>query len=64
MTKTLITGKSSGLGREAAEKLARDGYRVFAAMRDIGSRNRIHADAPFQKAVVDGLGLGHVEELA
>ena len=46
MTKTiLITGTSSGFGRETAERLARDGYRVFAAMRDIASRNRNHADA-------------------
>lgn len=41
----LITGTSSGFGREIAERLARDGYRVFAAMRDISSRNRSHADA-------------------
>jgi NAD(P)-dependent dehydrogenase (short-subunit alcohol dehydrogenase family) len=41
MTRTiLITGTSSGFGRETAERLARDGYRVFAAMRDIASRNR------------------------
>ena len=46
MTRTiLITGTSSGFGRETAERLARDGYRVFAAMRDIASRNRNHADA-------------------
>jgi NAD(P)-dependent dehydrogenase (short-subunit alcohol dehydrogenase family) len=46
MTRTvLITGTSSGFGRETAERLARDGYRVFAAMRDITSRNRSHADA-------------------
>src|ERR1700743_1582758 len=46
MTKTiLITGTSSGFGRDTAEKLARDGYRVFAAMRDIAGRNRSHADA-------------------
>jgi NAD(P)-dependent dehydrogenase (short-subunit alcohol dehydrogenase family) len=46
MTKTiLITGTSSGFGRETAERLARDGYRVFAAMREIASRNRKHAEA-------------------
>src|ERR1700709_2317505 len=46
MTRTiLITGTSSGFGRETAERLARDGYRVFAAMRDIVGRNRSHADA-------------------
>src|ERR1700743_2963337 len=46
MTKTiLITGTSSGFGRDTAETLAREGYRVFAAMRDIAGRNRSHADA-------------------
>src|ERR1700743_1245324 len=46
MTKTiLITGTSSGFGRDTAETLAREGYRVFAAMRDIAGRNRSHAGA-------------------
>src|SRR5262249_62236010 len=46
MTRTiLITGTSSGFGRQTAERLARDGYRVFAAMRDIAGRNRCHAYA-------------------
>lgn len=46
MSKTiLITGASSGFGRDTAETLAQAGHLVFASMRDVGGRNRSHADA-------------------
>jgi len=41
----LVTGTSTGFGRDTAETLARAGHRVFASMREIGGKNRAHADA-------------------
>lgn len=39
----LITGSSTGFGRLIAERLAREGYRVFATMRDVAGRNAKNA---------------------
>jgi NAD(P)-dependent dehydrogenase (short-subunit alcohol dehydrogenase family) len=41
----LITGASSGFGRDTAETLARAGHRVFASLRNTEGKNREHAEA-------------------
>jgi NAD(P)-dependent dehydrogenase (short-subunit alcohol dehydrogenase family) len=41
----LITGSSTGFGRETAEVLGRHGYTVFATMRDSMGRNLKHRNA-------------------
>lgn len=46
MSKTiLITGASTGFGRDTAETLSRAGHTVFASMRDVEGRNREHTKA-------------------
>jgi len=46
MSKTiLITGASSGFGRDTAETLTRAGHHVFATMREPQAKNRDHARA-------------------
>ena len=47
----LITGASSGFGRDTAETLAAAGHKVFAGVRDIGERNAVVATQLRVKAI-------------
>lgn len=53
----MITGASSGLGLETAVHLARQGFRVFATMRDVAKRGRLDAEAARQGVEVAVLRL-------
>jgi NAD(P)-dependent dehydrogenase (short-subunit alcohol dehydrogenase family) len=57
----LVTGTSSGFGRLTAETLARQGYEVFAGMRDVGGRNAGAAAELHEHAERDGHALTVVE---
>jgi NAD(P)-dependent dehydrogenase (short-subunit alcohol dehydrogenase family) len=41
----LITGASSGFGRDMAETLTRAGHTVFASMRDVAGKHHDQANA-------------------
>lgn len=55
--RVLITGTSTGFGRDAAERLARRGDQVFATMRDVEGRNAEHREALERLATQEGLRL-------
>jgi len=58
----VITGASSGFGRLAAEFLARQGYGVFATMRDMTGRNAARAREVEELAAAESLDL-HAAEM-
>ncbi len=57
----LITGASTGFGRDTVETLARAGHTVFASMRNIGGKNKAHAEALRQLAVAEDLRIAPIE---
>jgi len=57
----LITGASTGFGRDAAERLARRGHRVIATMRDVAGRNKENRQAIEQLAASEDLLLRVLE---
>ena len=59
--RVLITGTSTGFGRDAAERLARRGDHVFATMRDVSGRNAAHREALESLASKDGMRLRVLE---
>jgi NAD(P)-dependent dehydrogenase (short-subunit alcohol dehydrogenase family) len=57
MAHVLITGASSGFGYEMAWRLAGEGHRVFASMRDSNGRNAVARASLETLAAREGLGI-------
>lgn len=57
----LITGTSSGFGRDSAIALARKGHTVYASMRAIAGKNKANADELTRLAASENLKLKVVE---
>ncbi len=57
----LITGASTGFGRDTVESLARAGHTVFASMRNLEGKNRVHAEALRQLTATKELEITPVE---
>jgi NAD(P)-dependent dehydrogenase (short-subunit alcohol dehydrogenase family) len=57
----LITGSSTGFGRDTVETLARSGHHVFASMRAAGGKNRQHAEALRSLAEAENLNINIID---
>ena len=57
----IITGCSTGFGRLAALRHARQGDRVYATMRGVGGKNRENAEALTTAAAAEGIDLRVLE---
>ena len=57
----IVTGASSGFGRLISLTLAREGFLVFATMRDVGGRNRRAAEELSNRAQESSLSLAVLE---
>jgi NAD(P)-dependent dehydrogenase (short-subunit alcohol dehydrogenase family) len=62
MQSVLITGCSSGFGLKTAVTLARQGFQVFATMRDLGKRGALDAALAAAGAKADLLALDVTDE--
>ncbi|MFQ5782226.1 MAG: SDR family oxidoreductase [Nitrosopumilus sp.] len=53
----LVTGSSSGIGLKTALALARDGYRIFASMRDTKKSSKLEEEAKKEDLSIDVIEL-------
>jgi NAD(P)-dependent dehydrogenase (short-subunit alcohol dehydrogenase family) len=60
----IVTGSSTGLGLETALHLARQGFRVFATLRDLGQAEEVLRAASERNAELEVIGLDLTDPLS